>query len=264
MKRFSRAGALGGLFVAVGILVPTAASAAECGTPAVDAVYETVVVPAVPAVYDTVTVLIEAEVPAQEAYDEQILVREAYTTNVEGSWWSFSPNESEGPFEGPPTFPEDPRGTWNGPKTEGGPGEDEVGVFQRGGNSGNGNWFYREADQVIEVPAEYTTVHHPAVPGKDAVWQTDEILVTPAVPESTKQVLVKEAVPAGPPCVEEPEEDVVVPVSLPDNDAPVAAPALKELAYTGSQDQKLLGLCAILIAGGLALNRLGKRINVTE
>ena len=34
---------------------------------------------------------------------------------VDATWWNRSPNKDQGPFEGPPAFPTDPRGTWQGP-----------------------------------------------------------------------------------------------------------------------------------------------------
>ncbi len=68
-------------------------------------------------------------------------------------WWNFSPNKDEGPLQGEPAFPSDPRGTWQGPHTEGGPSQDLTGTFQLG--NGNASWFHREpgtAGQVVEHP----------------------------------------------------------------------------------------------------------------
>lgn len=79
---------------------------------------------------------------------------------VEGFWQNFEPNEEQGTFEGPPTWPTDERGTWSDAKEDGGPGKDESGVFQNG--EGNGSWFYRA--QGVE-----------AVEGRDAIlceWHT--------------------------------------------------------------------------------------------
>ena len=59
-------------------------------------------------------------------------------------WQNFSPNKDQGPFEGPPSWPTDPRGTWqhqNKPIPPGQAGPD--GVYQNG--TGNGSWFYRAA-----------------------------------------------------------------------------------------------------------------------
>ncbi len=60
------------------------------------------------------------------------------------TWQNFSPDKHQGPFEGPPSWPTDPRGTWhhmNKPIPPGQAGPD--GVYQNG--SGNGSWFYRQA-----------------------------------------------------------------------------------------------------------------------
>jgi hypothetical protein len=67
----------------------------------------------------------------------------AGTPGTASQWWNFSPDDNRGPFEGPPAFPTDPRGTWQGPHTEGGPSQDLTGTFQQG--SGNAPWFHREA-----------------------------------------------------------------------------------------------------------------------
>jgi hypothetical protein len=79
-------------------------------------------------------------------------------TDASTTWWNFAPNKDQGPLEGAPLFPLDERGTWEGPHTEGGPGQDQEGVYQQGG--GYGSWFYRETipgtdpvgDPTIEVP----------------------------------------------------------------------------------------------------------------
>ena len=63
------------------------------------------------------------------------------TEGTPGDWSNFEPNKSQGTFEGPPSYPTDPRGTWSAPKTEGGPQQDAEGVYQNG--NGNGSWFHR-------------------------------------------------------------------------------------------------------------------------
>jgi len=57
-------------------------------------------------------------------------------------WWNWSPNHHQGPFDGPPAFPVDDRGTWEGPHENGGPSQDTFGTFQQG--EGHGSWFHRE------------------------------------------------------------------------------------------------------------------------
>jgi len=68
---------------------------------------------------------------------------------VSGSWWNWSPNKEQGPFEGPPSFPADARGTWQGPHTDGGPSQDQTGTFSQG--VGHGSWFHREQSSVKPV-----------------------------------------------------------------------------------------------------------------
>lgn len=57
-------------------------------------------------------------------------------------WWNWSPNHQQGPFDGPPAFPVDERGTWQGPHENGGPSQDTYGTFQQG--DGHGSWFHRD------------------------------------------------------------------------------------------------------------------------
>ena len=86
-------------------------------------------------------------------------------------WWNWSPNKDQGPFDGPPSFPTDARGTWEGPHTEGGP--DGTGTFNVSNNdNGHSPWFHREAavpgqdawDETVTVtPHSTETVNHPAV-----------------------------------------------------------------------------------------------------
>lgn len=71
-------------------------------------------------------------------------------------WAVFSPNKDQGPFDGPPAYPSDPRGTWQVkgqvPPGHAGPN----GVYQTNDN-GRANWFYREAG-------------NPGTPGKWSAW----------------------------------------------------------------------------------------------
>lgn len=57
-------------------------------------------------------------------------------------WWNWSPNNSTGPQDYTPAFPDDERGTWQGPHENGGPTEDTYGTFQAGG--GNSPFFHRD------------------------------------------------------------------------------------------------------------------------
>lgn len=86
------------------------------------------------------------------------IVEEAYDETVKGfpeQWWNWSPNNTNEPFVGPPAFPSDPRGTWNGGHTNGGPKPGTFGTFQNG--NGHGSWFHREPATPDKV------IHHDAV-----------------------------------------------------------------------------------------------------
>lgn len=276
-KHIKRGTALAALAGGAILATPGTAQAVECGTPAKDAVFETVVtpgsdaefttvqvvdqeaVPAIEAIYEDIKVIDQEFVPAipgtpaveevshiervlvtpatdevpavyedvkvidvayqpgtpgspevpevshiertlvTEAYDETIVDKEAYTEVIQGQWWVWAPNNSQGPQDYTPTFPTDERGTWIGPKTEGGPeGEGTFNVSH--GNSGNSSWFHRDADQVIEHPAQTHVVHHDAVydevkvidqpyvpaipptPPVEEVSHIEHVLVTPAIP----------------------------------------------------------------------------------
>lgn len=262
-----------GLATAGLLAIPSLASAADCGTPAV---YETVTTPGTPAVYGpdvkVIDVPAQAAVPAVEevSHVEHRLVSpavdavEAYDEVITPSqWWNWSPNHTRGPQDYVPNFPTDERGTWQGPHTEGGP--DGEGTFNVShGNSGNSSWFHREPAVVI---------HHDAVPGKDAVYEdvtvvdveavpgkpaVDEVshtekgaIVTPATEPTSKQVLVKAAVSKDCPTA-------VTPVKRPSTPTPVADTPPTELAFTGSQTAPLSGIALALItmaAGAYYLRR---------
>ena len=65
-------------------------------------------------------------------------------TRTAAIWQNFSPNRDQGTFEGPPSWPTDPRGTWQHKDKSIPPGQaGPDGVYQNG--SGNGSWFYRAA-----------------------------------------------------------------------------------------------------------------------
>lgn len=75
-------------------------------------------------------------------------------------WWNWSPNHEQGPFEGPPDFPVDARGTWQGPHENGGPSQDTYGTFQQG--NGHGSWFHREHGTPAVDAYDETVVDQPA------------------------------------------------------------------------------------------------------
>ena len=107
-------------------------------------------------------------------------------------WWNFSPNHHQGPYVGPPDFPNDPNGTWQGPHENGGPSQDTYGTFQQG--QGNGSWFHREHgalitpgqdawdEIVVDVEAWDEIVHHDAVTHEEANPDYPCVTDTPTTP----------------------------------------------------------------------------------
>lgn len=169
-----------------------------------------------------------------------------YVPAVEAStkWWNFSPNKGQGPFDGPPTFPSDDRGTWQGPHTNGGPGQDQTGVYQQG--NGHGSWFYRENTPGTPAQGEATIV----VANPDYVPEWIEVV--PDIEHSKVPAVACPPTSVGPDpdhegepviVVPEPEADVVTP-----QPARVQNVAVEELAETGSED-----LLAFIILGGVML-----------
>lgn len=163
--------------IGVGSMINANATGGD-GEPCVpsDAWTETIDHPAVTH-EETVTVVDE------EAWTEVI-------PEVAGFWQNFSPNKENRPFTGPPSWPADERGTWQGPHTNGGPQPDAQGVFQNG--QGNGSWFYRQqpvAEQVIE---------HPAVTHEETTTVVDE--------EAWTEVVDHDAVTCEEPPVDEPKD----------------------------------------------------------
>lgn len=99
---------------------------------------------------------IPAEYEAQYKYQREVtnyvtqyhfrkFTRERSQEIVTAAVWSnFSPNRDQGRFEGPPTWPTDPRGTWqHQDKDIPGGHQGPDGVYQNG--QGNSSWFYRQA-----------------------------------------------------------------------------------------------------------------------
>jgi hypothetical protein len=85
---------------------------------------------------------VEANEEAGHRYERTVGNHDA-TAGVPAQWWTWSPNQSQGPQDYTPAFPTDPRGTWQGPHTQGGP--DGEGTFNVShGASGNSSWFHRE------------------------------------------------------------------------------------------------------------------------
>jgi hypothetical protein len=121
-----------------------------------------------------------ADCTPQAAYTETInhpaethVVHHDAVEATPDQWWAWSPNKDQGPFDGPPSFPSDARGTWQGPKDNGGPDQDTYGTFNTSNNdNGNGSWFHREHgtaaadafDETITDKAAWVeTINHDAV-----------------------------------------------------------------------------------------------------
>jgi hypothetical protein len=174
--------------VAGAVVLGTAGSAqgadqdVPCGTPAQEAVYETIYHPAQPAVHETVVVQ-----EGRDAWTETIehpAVPPVYDTvviSVEHEFVHTNPNH-----------PQSPR--WEDEEWNPGGGWTATGKTRE----------VTEQVLVTEGKDAWTEkVDHPAVPEI-----TEERLVTPAKDAWTEKKLVSPAVPAGPPCVEEPETPV--------------------------------------------------------
>lgn len=95
--------------------------------------------------------------------DEFITVvdEEAWDETIPGEpevWANFSPSKHSGPFTGPPSWPNDPRGTWHVHNQIPGGHAGPDGVYQRDNpHSGRADWFYRHNGTEDQV------VHHPEV-----------------------------------------------------------------------------------------------------
>lgn len=99
----------------------------------------------------------QAAPPDDKKCYETVVVEEAWTETIEGEpevWANWAPNDTRGPQNYTPIWPEDDRGTWivhnQLPPGHAGPN----GVYQQGG--GNSPWFYRHAgtdDKIVEHAA---------------------------------------------------------------------------------------------------------------
>lgn len=240
------------LLITAGTAVSTPSSADETCVPS-QAWTETI---QHPAVSHTETVV----VVDQEAWTETIPA-------VAELWMNFSPNQDQGPFEGPPAWPDDPRGTWehiDKPIPPGQEGPD--GVYQNG--QGNGSWFYRRAavpEQVIEHPA---VTHEEQVEVVDQAAWTETVEHPAVVCEVTPPVVQPPVVE--PPVVEPPEvapaeaEEPNTGQQAPEQEAPEVlgeqasaptqqsqAPTVVDAGYAGQPSGD--GWATALLVGGLLL-----------
>lgn len=77
---------------------------------------------------------------------------------VPAIWANFSPNNTQGPFTGPPTWDSDARGTWHVHyEIPEGHADEPDGVYDRANeHSGNADWFYKQS------PVAEHTIQHAA------------------------------------------------------------------------------------------------------
>lgn len=90
---------------------------------------------------------------------------DAVTHEEEGDapWWNWSPDDTKGPQDYTPDFPNDERGTWHLHST-GGPEKDSYGTFNvSNGGSGNSSWFHREHGEVVVV-VDHEAYDEPGTP----------------------------------------------------------------------------------------------------
>ncbi len=158
---------------------------------------------------------------------------------VAGFWTNFAPNHDQGPFEGPPSFPLDARGTWEGYHTEGGPGQDMSGVYQVG--NGNGDWFYRQ-QAVAEVSHVETVVD---------VEAYDEV-----VPPVTHEECDNGG--GNPPPPPPGGGDTPTPHPMPTPDAPKMVPTSKSLPFTGAPTWAYIALGLGLLTAGFGIRHAGR------
>jgi hypothetical protein len=200
-----------------------------CGTPAQEAVYETIHYPAEPAVYETVVVQ-----EAKDAWVEEIYhpaeppVYETVVISVEHEFkHATNPNlETRWGAEG-----------WN-------PG---------GGWVPTGNTREITEERLVSEGKEAWTEkkYHDAVPEI-----TEERLVTPAKDAWTEEKLVSPAVPAGEPCPEEP--GTPTPPTTPVTTPPVTTPPAVDVCTNLPGDQETVpagyteadGVCAEDVVAG--------------
>jgi len=149
------------LAVAAGVIVfgGGSASAAEGDEPCVpsDAWTETIEHPAV-------THVVHHEAVTHVVHHDAV-THTVHIIDVEATpevWANFSPNHNQGPFDGPPSYPTDERGTWHNHDKIPGGHEGADGVYQRDNpHSGRADWFYRH-NATLEVSHDEVVVDQQA------------------------------------------------------------------------------------------------------
>lgn len=141
MKRIITGAAVAALAALGALVLPaTAAQATQPSPPLISEQCE-----AVPAVTETQHRYQREVTEYKTQYHFRKFTRERTQVVVSPEiWQNFSPNRDQGRFEGPPTWPTDPRGTWHHQdKSIPGGHQGPDGVYQKG--HGNSSWFYRQA-----------------------------------------------------------------------------------------------------------------------
>jgi hypothetical protein len=112
-----------------------------------------------------------------EAYDEQVLVEEAYDEVVFDYWQRYSLVGGSWPEGATPSFPNPGEPFRWQANVKGDPhGVGVEGAYDvSNGSSGNSDWFYLEAvEKVIHHEAVYETVHHEAVTHEEYKYSFDD------------------------------------------------------------------------------------------
>jgi LPXTG-motif cell wall-anchored protein len=131
------------------------------------------------------------DVPAQDAVEEVSHMEKVIDVPAQPAvaevWANFSPNKDQGPFEGPPSFPTDERGTWHlHDKVPGGHANEPEGVYNRSNaNNGRSSWFYKKTGSpaVEEVSHMEKVIDVEGKPAVEEVSHMEKVIDVEAVAE---------------------------------------------------------------------------------
>lgn len=171
-------------------------------------------------------------------------------------WWNWSPNKNQGPFDGPPSFPVDARGTWQGPHENGGPDQDTFGTFNSShGQSGNVSWFHREHGTAEVAAYDETVVDHEA-----SVETVDHSAVTCTTDPTTAPTPDPVADPIPTATIGTPPVHLVAKGKTKPVTPTVVHAGIGSLPNTGGPNWALGGVAGLMILFGAVLVVLGKRV----
>lgn len=194
-------------------------------------------------------------------------------------WQNFSPDNVQGRYTGPPSWPTDPDGTWHHEDKTIPPGQaGPDGVYQNG--NGNGSWFYRQAateDKVVgqiqvgteivqvEVPCPPPTIP-PVIPPPviDPCVVNPSFCPPPVEPPVVEPPVVEPPEVIEPPVVEPEQPEVVVPPANTPPPPPPAADAPPALPVTGTSSWIIGILAGILTAAGGSMLYVSRRKNAAS